>query len=171
MGGLGFGYKHLSMVVHFIAFYAPLWGAILFNGVTYLQVIRMLNNATRMAAGMSDRGSLSDALADMKAMNRWGYYPLILIGSWSFSTINRIHDIIQPHHKILWLSVLDVGMAALMGFFNSIAYGLNSNVRKAIHERFDLLWKALKRCFPEEVKAKKPTRSEVASLKMEDQHP
>ncbi|KAI3715371.1 hypothetical protein L6452_22352 [Arctium lappa] len=88
----------------------------------------MLNNATRMAAGISDHGSLSDALTDMKAMNRWGYYPLILIGSWSFSTINRIHDIIQPDHKILWLSVLDIGMAALMGLFNSIAYGLNSSV-------------------------------------------
>ncbi|VFQ60763.1 unnamed protein product [Cuscuta campestris] len=68
----------------------------------------MLNNATRMAAGMSD------ARPDMKAMNRWGYYPLILIGSWFFGTINRIHDFIEPDHKIFWLSVLDVGMAALM---------------------------------------------------------
>ncbi|KAF9616101.1 hypothetical protein IFM89_028567 [Coptis chinensis] len=34
--------------VHFIAFYAPLWGAILFNGLTYFQVIRMINNATRV---------------------------------------------------------------------------------------------------------------------------
>lgn len=35
--------------VHFITFYAPLWGAILFNGITYFQVIRMLNNATRVS--------------------------------------------------------------------------------------------------------------------------
>ncbi|KAK8365681.1 hypothetical protein V6Z12_A02G071300 [Gossypium hirsutum] len=33
--------------VHFITFYVPLWGAILYNGFTYFQVIRMLNNATR----------------------------------------------------------------------------------------------------------------------------
>lgn len=38
----------LLQVVHFITFYAPLWGAILFNGFTYFQVIRMLNNATRV---------------------------------------------------------------------------------------------------------------------------
>ncbi|CAI0626081.1 unnamed protein product [Linum tenue] len=33
---------------HFITFYVPLWGAILYNGFTYFQVIRMLNNATRV---------------------------------------------------------------------------------------------------------------------------
>jgi hypothetical protein len=31
-----------------MTFYLPLWGAIIFNGVTYFQVIRMLNNATRV---------------------------------------------------------------------------------------------------------------------------
>lgn len=36
-------------VIHFITFYMPLWGAILFNGLTYFQVIRMLNNATRVS--------------------------------------------------------------------------------------------------------------------------
>ncbi|XP_038720373.1 G-protein coupled receptor 1 isoform X3 [Tripterygium wilfordii] len=124
--------------VHFITFYIPLWGAILYNGFTYFQVIRMLNNATRMAVGMSDRPYKFDARADMKALNRWGYYPLILIGSWAFGTINRIHDFIEPGHKIFWLSVLDVGTAALMGLFNSIAYGLNSSVRRAIFERLEL---------------------------------
>ena len=34
--------------VHFVTFYLPLWGAILYNGFTYFQVIRMLNNATRV---------------------------------------------------------------------------------------------------------------------------
>lgn len=40
-------------VVHFITFYVPLWGAILFNGFTYFQVIRMLNNATRVCLHLS----------------------------------------------------------------------------------------------------------------------
>ncbi|XP_074280394.1 G-protein coupled receptor 1 [Silene latifolia] len=125
-------------VVHFGTFYGPLWGAILYNGFTYLQVIRMLKSATRMAAGMSDRELHSDARSDMRALNRWGYYPLILIGSWAFATINRIHDFLEPGHKIFWLSFLDVGTAALMGLFNSIAYGLNSSVRRTLSERLDL---------------------------------
>ncbi|ERN11299.1 hypothetical protein AMTR_s00024p00244020 [Amborella trichopoda] len=53
-------------VVQLLTFYTPLWGAILFNGFTYFQVIRMLNNATRMAVGMSDQPNQSDTRADMK---------------------------------------------------------------------------------------------------------
>ncbi|VFQ84752.1 unnamed protein product [Cuscuta campestris] len=153
-------------VVHFVTFYAPLWAAILFNGITYFQVIRMLNNATRMAAGVSD------ARPDMKAMNRWGYYPLILIGSWFFGTINRIHDFIEPDQKIFWLSVLDVGMAALMGLFNSIAYGLNSSVRRAIYERLDLLPEVLRRWFPKSLRSRggQQQESELIPIRVEN-HP
>ncbi|GJN00650.1 hypothetical protein PR202_ga17846 [Eleusine coracana subsp. coracana] len=125
-------------VLHLITFYLPLWGAILYNGFTYYEVNRMLNNATRMAAGISDRSNQSDIRADKKAFNRWGYYPLILIGSWSFATINRLYDFANPSHKIFWLSFLDIGFAGLMGLFNSIAYGLNSSVRRAISERMDI---------------------------------
>ncbi|KAK3436081.1 hypothetical protein EUGRSUZ_C00739 [Eucalyptus grandis] len=159
--------------VHFITFYAPLWGAILYNGFSYFQVIRMLNNATRMAVGMSDRAYHLDARPDMKALNRWGYYPLILIGSWTFGTINRIHDFIEPGHKIFWLSLLDVGTAALMGLFNSIAYGLNSSVRRAIRERLDLV------TWPETIRPWLPNssrirhqqqESELVSLKSQDPH-
>ncbi|XP_057776408.1 G-protein coupled receptor 1 [Salvia miltiorrhiza] len=160
-----------GQVVHFVTFYAPLWGAILFNGFTYFQVIRMLNNATRMAVGMSERGGYqSDARPDMKALNRWGYYPVILIGSWFFGTINRIHDFIEPGHKIFWLSVLDVGMAALMGLFNSIAYGLNSSVRRAIYERFDLLPDRFRRLLPRSLRPRGQQQdSELVALKNEGQ--
>jgi len=129
-----------TKVLQFITFYAPLWGAILFNGFTYFQVSRMLNNATQMAAGMSDRQQQTDSRVDMKAMNRWGYYPLILIGSWTFATVNRIHDFIEPQEKVFWLSFLDVGTAALMGLFNSIAYGLNASVRRTLQQKIDLWW-------------------------------
>ncbi|KAL0447342.1 UNVERIFIED_CONTAM: G-protein coupled receptor 1 [Sesamum latifolium] len=143
-------------------------GAILFNAITYFQVIRMLKNATRMAAGMSDRAYQSDVRPDMKALNRWGYYPLILIGSWFFGTINRIHDFIEPGHKIFWLSVLDVGMAALMGLFNSIAYGLNSSVRRVIYERLNLLPESFRR-LPRGLRLRdQQQESELVSLKTEE---
>ncbi|PWA46563.1 hypothetical protein CTI12_AA505720 [Artemisia annua] len=28
----------------------------------------------------------------VQTLNWWGYYPLILLGAWSFGTVNRIHD-------------------------------------------------------------------------------
>ncbi|CAO2179893.1 unnamed protein product [Urochloa humidicola] len=146
----------MAKVLHLITFYLPLWGAILYNGFTYYEVNRMLNNATRMAAGISDRSNQSDIRADRKAFNRWGYYPLILIGSWAFATINRLYDFTNPGHKIFWLSFLDVGFAGLMGLFNSIAYGLNSSVRRAISERIDMF-------LPERIKRSLPTLSRLRS--------
>ncbi|KAG7024380.1 G-protein coupled receptor 1, partial [Cucurbita argyrosperma subsp. argyrosperma] len=124
-----------------------------------------------MAVGISDRAYQSDARADMKALNRWGYYPLILIGSWAFGTINRIHDFIEPGHKIFWLSVLDVGMASLMGLFNSIAYGLNSSVRRAIYERLDLFWpEKLRRWLPNNSRFRNQEQEgELVSLRSLDQ--
>ncbi|KAK1603791.1 hypothetical protein QYE76_027464 [Lolium multiflorum] len=146
----------MGKILHLITFYLPLWGAILYNGFTYYQVNRMLNNATRMAVGISDRSIQSDTRADKKAFNRWGYYPLILIGSWSFATINRLYDFANPGHKIFWLSILDIGFAGLMGLFNSIAYGLNSSVRRAIAERMDVF-------LPERIKRSLPTLSRLRS--------
>ncbi|XP_057851164.2 G-protein coupled receptor 1 [Cryptomeria japonica] len=159
-------------VLQFITFYTPLWGAIVFNSFTYFQVIRMLNNATRMAAGMSDRQLQVDTKADMKAVNRWGYYPLILIGSWTFSTLNRIHDFIEPNKKMFWLSFLDVGTAALMGLFNSLAYGLNSSVRRTIQEKIDLWWpERFRKWLPSCIMLREKAReSELIPLKVSVQH-
>ncbi|KAL6861189.1 hypothetical protein ACP4OV_016889 [Aristida adscensionis] len=176
-----------AKILHLITFYLPLWGAILYNGFTYYEVNRMLNNATRvsitcngsplyiegcqglhMAVGISDRSNQSDIRADKKAFNRWGYYPLILIGSWAFATINRLYDYANPGHKIFWLSFLDVGFAGLMGLFNSIAYGLNSSVRRAISERLDLfLPERIKRSLPTLSRLKSQQENELTSLIVE----
>lgn len=43
-------YCFCMQVAHFMTFYAVLWGAILYNGFTYFQVIRMLNNARRVCS-------------------------------------------------------------------------------------------------------------------------
>uniref|UniRef100_A0A0D9WMZ4 G-protein coupled receptors family 2 profile 2 domain-containing protein n=1 Tax=Leersia perrieri TaxID=77586 RepID=A0A0D9WMZ4_9ORYZ len=155
----------MAKVLHLVTFYLPLWGAILYNGYTYFQVNHMINNATRMAVGISDRSIQSDVRADKKAFNRWGYYPLILIGSWAFATINRLHDFANPGHRIFWLSILDVGFAGLMGLFNSIAYGLNSSVRRAIAERLDTyLPERFKRSLPTLTRFKSQQENELASL-------
>ncbi|KAG0471030.1 hypothetical protein HPP92_015576 [Vanilla planifolia] len=160
------GSEQKGKVAHVITFYAPLWGAILYNGFTYYQVTRMLSNATRMAVGMGDRSYQFDAGAGRKAVNKWGYYPLILIGSWAFATINRIFDFLHPGHKIFWLSLADVWFAGLMGLFNSIAYGLNSAVRRAIAERIDMYFpEKLKRLLPQRFKVQQ--EQELAALFVE----
>ena len=49
-----------SQVLRFLTFYVPLWGAILFNAIVYIQVIRMLSNASlvRRVGGRTGPGHL-----------------------------------------------------------------------------------------------------------------
>ncbi|GBG83221.1 hypothetical protein CBR_g36835 [Chara braunii] len=122
-------------ILRFITFYLPLWGAILFNGVGYFQVIRTLGHTMKMAQSMSDRKQQMEVRINSKAVNRLSYYPLILIASWAFATINKVYDFIRPTHPIFWLYCAHVATASLMGLFNSIAYGLNSTVRRTLRER------------------------------------
>eukprot|EP00850_Spirogloea_muscicola_P016500 SM000134S26943 [mRNA] locus=s134:202027:204822:+ [translate_table: standard] len=132
--------KMTGKVLRFLTFYIPLWSAIIFNGTVYYQVIRMLSFATRMAAATADRQKQVEIRADMKTLNRLGYYPLILIGSWTFGTINRIHNFIEPDRPLFWLYCLHYTTAALMGLFNSIAYGFNATVRRTLREKLSLYW-------------------------------
>lgn len=69
-------------------------------------------------------------------MNRWGYYPLILIGSFAFGTINRIYGFVEPHHPLFWLYCLDIGTASLMVSSPTPYISLNARVIFII----EILW-------------------------------
>ncbi|MED6155775.1 glycolytic proteins transcriptional activator gcr1 [Stylosanthes scabra] len=73
-----------------------------------------------MAIGMSSQPYASDARDNMRALNRWGYYPLILIGSWVFGAIKRIHDFFEPNHQIFWFSCKFVIMCVYRNFKQKI---------------------------------------------------
>ncbi len=78
----------------------------------------------------------------LQAMNRWGYYPLILIGSWTFGTINRIHAFVEPHHHLFWLYCLDIGTASLMVRASWQSWPLNHEL--VLHKiSLCLLWLAM----------------------------
>ena len=63
---------------------------------------------------VEDKLSSDIVMSTAQALNRWGYYPLILIGSFTFGTINRIYGFIEPHQPLFWLYCLDIGTASLM---------------------------------------------------------
>nr|GEX02863.1 G-protein coupled receptor 1 [Tanacetum cinerariifolium] len=157
--------------------YAPLWGAILFNGIVYFQVIRMLNNVTRMAVGMSDRGSQSDTRADMKecifcimSTKEHG----VLAQSTVFTTsLNRVTKSFGSLFLMLECQHLCGSQSILLpgGLFNSIAYGLNSSVRRAIFERLDPLPESIRRWFPKKLKSRSQQaqhESELVSLRIDE---
>ncbi|KAG2303861.1 hypothetical protein Bca52824_032512 [Brassica carinata] len=113
--------KHKTDVENLEAmFHLYVWG-------TYLvvTVIRSFgNNHSHLGPWcwtQTDRVDQFDNRAELKVLNRWGYYPLIPIGSWAFGTINRIHDFIEPGHKIAWLMSISQCL-----FINTICHFLYS---------------------------------------------
>jgi hypothetical protein len=107
-------------------FYFELWIAFIINAYCIYKVIKYANSLGLMG--------------DNKDMfNRLKYYPLILILSWSWGTINRIYQFFGD--DVVWLACLHIFFGGLQGFLNSLAYGGTSSVRYLIRE------KILGRCF------------------------
>mmetsp|Transcript_14452 Transcript_14452/g.27767 ORF Transcript_14452/g.27767 Transcript_14452/m.27767 type:complete len:326 (-) Transcript_14452:100-1077(-) len=119
-----------DQAMRMFVFYLPLWGAILFNCFVYMRVIRILRFTMKVAMGIQDQ----QRRLEMTAVHRLGFYPLILIVVWLVPTLNRMQNFIEPHHPKFALYCVHVSLASLQGFFNSLAYGLNTSVRRSLQE-------------------------------------
>eukprot|EP00239_Pterosperma_sp_CCMP1384_P012693 CAMPEP_0197867124 /NCGR_PEP_ID=MMETSP1438-20131217/44587_1 /TAXON_ID=1461541 /ORGANISM="Pterosperma sp., Strain CCMP1384" /LENGTH=444 /DNA_ID=CAMNT_0043485747 /DNA_START=252 /DNA_END=1586 /DNA_ORIENTATION=- len=113
-------------VLRFITFFLPLWLAIPYNTWVYFHVVRMLRYTMMVASSVSEEQRALEA----KAVARLGYYPVILVLTWTFATLNRIQNFFSPT-PIFWLYCAHVITSSLQGFLNAIAYGLNNSVRTA----------------------------------------
>ncbi|KAJ8598151.1 hypothetical protein CTAYLR_007361 [Chrysophaeum taylorii] len=106
----------------FTIFYAPIWLAIIYNGVVYAQSAALLRRLSTIAG--------DDAAAKLKvAIARLVKYPLILVVCWFFPTVNRIQQIVQPRRPIFSLYVLTVLSRSALGALNALAFG-NTEVVK-----------------------------------------
>jgi len=69
-----------------------------------------------------------------KMMNRLKWFPALLIGCYTFATINRIYSA-ATGDAIFGLSVLHFLGIRFRGFFNFLLYGLNAPLIRAIKKR------------------------------------
>ena len=111
----------------FTIFYVPLWFAIAFNGYVYWLTTKTLRRLLDVSSSVEG----DDAPQRLEALiDRLKYYPLILIICWTLATINRIHNSI--HERQLYALVLSSRLlTTLGGLLNSVAYGINGQVRTA----------------------------------------
>lgn len=114
----------VGTVWRFLLFYVPLWTCIAFNAYTYYIVIRSMNELFKTQNTEVPKKYRS-------LIQRLKLYPLILVGCWLFATINRFQNAVAPDSPQYWLFVMQVLGSHTQGFFNSIAYGMNPNVREA----------------------------------------
>jgi hypothetical protein len=114
----------------FIAFFVPLWLAVLFNSVVYVRVLRLLHRTVSIA-GPDD--AVAQSIRTM--MTRLSIYPFILVAVWLFASISRIYEAATGNQSMA-LYVLGLGLADMQGFLNALAYGLSGAVRGALKDSF-----------------------------------
>jgi len=102
-------------VWRFVFFFGPLWIIMVFNATIYVQVLRTTRN---------QRQSLWPKLT---------WYLVIFILCNSFSTANRIQNVVNPNNPIEWLLTLQAIFDPLQGFLNCLVYGFTM---PAVRDRY-----------------------------------
>lgn len=112
-------------------FYAPLWIVILWELYVYTRIGRVFRD-------LRLRGLISGFHAEQahKIVRAVGMYPLILILTWLFGTINRIQNSIDPDAPIFWLTMAQVISMHLQGAsFAAVFFVLDTRARDELYKR------------------------------------
>mmetsp|Transcript_26789 Transcript_26789/g.70329 ORF Transcript_26789/g.70329 Transcript_26789/m.70329 type:complete len:333 (-) Transcript_26789:829-1827(-) len=113
----------------FIQFYIPLWMVFVYNFMLYALLFDRIRDL--MKHGTSDTGD-SQGSKEVRHFWRLGAYPVVLLVCWSFGSVNRIQNSMDPRHPILWLFVAHRFFGSLQGLLNCLVYGMNRSVRARI---------------------------------------
>jgi len=100
----------------FVTFYLPLWIAGLWILWIYYRTIRQLENSMQTV------------------LNRMKYYPLVLLITYFFATVNRVSQLFTD--PIFILACLHYFFSTLSGLFNCVVYGWTPTVRAELVKCF-----------------------------------
>ncbi|CAM9810808.1 unnamed protein product, partial [Hapterophycus canaliculatus] len=95
----------------YLVLYCPLWAAIVFNIVVYVRIIGIIRRfSTGISGGDGGGPSLGPSAEQQtrmtKFVKRLVWYPAVLIAAWTFATINRIQNAVDPDNPIFALFLL-----------------------------------------------------------------
>eukprot|EP00164_Ancoracysta_twista_P000108 GFYU01000156.1.p1 GENE.GFYU01000156.1~~GFYU01000156.1.p1 ORF type:complete len:321 (-),score=53.01 GFYU01000156.1:123-1085(-) len=123
--------RALGTAWRFVVFYIPLWATIIYNAVVLTKVLVVVNNVYK-AQEIASADAPDGRERELQVVRRLAMYPVILTVVWSFGTINRIQNSLDPDNPSFFLTVLHVVFMSLQGFFNFLAYGMTAAVRRHI---------------------------------------
>jgi len=101
--------EDVGVMWRFVVFYIPLWFAGLWILWIYYRTIRQLENSMQTV------------------LNRMKFYPLVLLITYFFATVNRVSQIFSD--PIFLLACLHYFFSTLSGLFNCFVYGWTPTVR------------------------------------------
>ncbi|CAM9124871.1 unnamed protein product [Scytosiphon promiscuus] len=126
----------------YLVLYCPLWAAIAFNIAVYVRITGVLR---RLSAGIGEGGgdsgggdasaagpSTDQQIRMTKFVKRLVWYPAVLIAAWTFATINRIQNAVDPDNPIFGLFLLHTSFVRFQGIFNALVYGSTDAVKSAV---------------------------------------
>lgn len=97
----------------FVTYYIWIWTCLVYNLGIYVSVLRQIIKLDEMHV-------LEESTA-LKNLRKLKYFPLAMVASQFWATINRLYECFGA--PIFWLCLLHVSFTSLMGFFNALAYG------------------------------------------------
>lgn len=112
-------------VWRFLAFYVPVWIAMVAMAYMYTAIVRQLMDKVKDADNA--RSSVI-----MTAVRRLLAYPIIMFVGYIFGTINRIQNAADEDSPNVTLYCLATLTLNINGFFNALVYGCNVSVQNDI---------------------------------------
>lgn len=94
--------------------YFWLWLVFLVNSIMYVVICCRVRKVAQYVSGLNGNHGAE--------LLRLGIYPLVLLVCYSFASIDRVQNWIDPDHPIFWLQAVHIGLVGACGAGNAIAF-------------------------------------------------
>jgi len=116
-------------VWRFMAFYVPVWIAMIVIGYCYTCVVLQLRKT------VAQEGDQTGVIS--RAMSRLAAYPVIMFIGYIFGTINRIQNAAEPTSPSVGLYCFATFTLNINGFLNAFVYGCNDSMQQDFRNCLD----------------------------------
>ncbi|CAM9452076.1 unnamed protein product [Choristocarpus tenellus] len=112
----------------FAIIYVPLWISVTVNLFMYSKVMHSMRGLEASMAvyreeDTTEAGSEGgEGLASFSIINRMRMYPVVLIVCWSWATVNRVLEAVDPYGAVYWLYILQYTFQTLQGLLNLVVF-------------------------------------------------
>jgi hypothetical protein len=116
----------LESVLRALVFYGPLYLVFGYCLFTYHRVVKVISKHTEPSARLTSAKAL---------MLKLYLYPLVLIACYALVTVYRIYSFVKRQSTNFPLAYCSALLICLNGLLNSLVYGFNKHVRRAIADK------------------------------------
>ena len=125
--------RYMTNIFRYLFFNAFIWIVIIFISFAYWKIIRIVRSEIDIVDEMTEEGRA--------LVKKLRLYPIAMVITYTPLTIVRILQSISSDLCPVWFNMLAYAFSMSNGLLNSIIYGFNGSVKKAILENFSVFSK------------------------------